>query len=96
MKRVRNHPSADADLLDATRWYVERSYSAASGFIREVEHAMNRIAETPNRYPRTRLGCRRFVLMNYPYDIVYRELGDEIEIVAVAHHARKPMYWRRR
>jgi hypothetical protein len=34
--------------------------------------------------------------MNYPFDIVYRENADEIEIVAVAHHARKPMYWRRR
>ncbi len=96
MKSVRNHPAAEADLLDAIRWYQERSVSAATGFSREVEHAIGRIAEAPNRYPLTRFRCRRFVLMNYPFDIVYREHAEEIEIVAVAHHARKPAYWRKR
>jgi len=45
---------------------------------------------------RTRYGCRRFVLLNYPFDFVYRVRGSEVEIVAIAHHARKPAYWRHR
>jgi plasmid stabilization system protein ParE len=96
MTGVRFHPAADAELLDATEWYVERSAAAAAGFVREVEHALTRIAEAPERYPLTQLGRRRFVLLNYPYDVVYRITQSEIEVIAVAHHARRPAYWRSR
>lgn len=96
MTGVRFHPAADAELLAATEWYVERSAAAAVGFVREVEHALTRIAEAPERYPLTRFGRRRFVLLNYPYDVVYRVTRADIEIIAVAHHARRPAYWRSR
>jgi plasmid stabilization system protein ParE len=96
MAGLRFHPAADEELLEATDWYLERSTVAAAGFVREIEHALARITEAPERYPLTRLGRRRFVLLNYPYDVVYRITGAEIEIIAVAHHARRPAYWRRR
>ncbi len=55
MTSVRFHPAADEELLEATEWYIERSPKAAAGFIREIEHALSRIAEAPERYPLTRL-----------------------------------------
>lgn len=70
MTVVNFHPAADEELLEATTWYIERSPTAAAGFVREIEHALARIAEGPNRYPLTRFGRRRFVLLNYPYDVV--------------------------
>lgn len=96
MKRVRLHPLADEELLSATDWYLARSQTAALGFVREIEHAMERIADAPERYPSTRFGRRRFVLLNYPFDVVYRIQPNEIEIIAIAHHARRPGYWRNR
>jgi plasmid stabilization system protein ParE len=96
MTAVSFHPAADEELLEATDWYVNRSLAAAEGFVREIEHALTRIAEAPERYPLTRFGRRRFVLMRYSYDIVYRDTRNEIEIIAVAHHARRPGYWRNR
>jgi plasmid stabilization system protein ParE len=96
MPNLRFHPDADEELLEATEWYLRRSVSAAAGFVREIDRALSRIAETPERYPLTRLGRRRFVLLNYPYDVVYRVTPTEIEIIAVAHHARRPAYWRSR
>lgn len=96
MAAVRFHPAADEELVDATDWYLARSGTAALGFVREIEHALARIGEAPERYPLTRFGRRRFVLLSYPYDIVYRILGNEVEIIAVAHHARRPAYWRGR
>jgi plasmid stabilization system protein ParE len=96
MTVVEFHPAADEELLEATDWYVRRSATAAAGFVREIEHALARIAEAPERYPLTRFGRRRFVLLNYPYDIVYRVTPIRIEIIAVAHHARRPAYWRDR
>jgi len=96
MLDVRFHPAADEEVLEATEWYLKRSPAAASGFAREIEHALQRIAEAPERYAVTRFGRRRFVLLNYPYDIIYRVVRDEIEIIAVANHARRPHYWRTR
>lgn len=96
MAAVRFHPAADEDLLEAIDWYMARSATAAAGLVREIEHALARIGEAPERYPLTRFGRRRFVLLNYPYDVVYRILAGEVEIIAVAHHSRKPAYWRGR
>lgn len=92
---VRFHPLADDEYLSAIDWYLDRSETAADGFVREIEHATQRIGESPTRYPITRLGRRRFVLMKYPFDLVYRILPTEVEIIAVAHHSR-PGYWRKR
>jgi plasmid stabilization system protein ParE len=47
MANVRFHPAADAELLEATDCYLERSASAAAGFVREIDHAVERITEAP-------------------------------------------------
>jgi plasmid stabilization system protein ParE len=53
MTVVSFHPAADDELQDATEWYLARSAAAAAGFLREIEHALSRIAEAPERYPLT-------------------------------------------
>ena len=96
MTSVKFHPLADEELVSAIDWHLARSGRAAAGFAREIDHAIQRIGESPARYPVTRFGRRRFVLMKYPFDLVYRVLPTEVEIIAVAHHARRPGYWRKR
>ena len=39
---------------------------------------------------------RTFRLRTFRYNVVYVIDGDEIVIVAVAHHRRRPGYWRGR
>jgi len=41
-------------------------------------------------------GTKRLILKRLPYDIVVQELADEVVVVAVAHHSRRPGYWRDR
>lgn len=96
MRSVSVHPAARADLLNATNWYLERSSNAGAEFVREIEHALRRIQESPERYPLTRHQRRRFVLLKFPFDVIYRVLDHEVEIIAVAHHSRRPGYWRGR
>ena len=84
------------ELQAATEWYLERSVTAAAEFVREIDHALIRIAEAPERYPKTRFGRHRFVLLSFPYDVVYRIAADHVEVLAVAHHSRRPGYWRGR
>lgn len=95
-RNVRFHPAARAELIEAEDWYLARSPTAAREFLREVERAAARISEAPERYPLTKYGRRRFVLLEFPFDLVYRIETHELEIIAVAHHSRRPAYWRRR
>jgi toxin ParE1/3/4 len=36
------------------------------------------------------------VLQRFPYVVFYREVDDRVEVIAVAHGAREPGYWRNR
>lgn len=94
--RVSFHATARRELLKYSQWYQERSESAATGFEQEIEHAIMRVAEAPERYPLTLCGRRRFVLIEYPFDLIYRVRDNEIQVMAVAHHSRRPGYWARR
>jgi plasmid stabilization system protein ParE len=53
---VRFHPLADDEYLSAIDWYFDRRETVAAGFVREIEHAIQRIGEAPARYPVTRGG----------------------------------------
>jgi hypothetical protein len=50
------------------------------------------LREAPERWPLFHLGTRRFVMAASPYSIVYRTVGDEVQVIAVAHAKRRPMY----
>lgn len=96
MRTIRLHPEAEQDLLEAEQWYRERSDVAAQAFSLKIARALQSIAEGPLMWPVGRRGERRFVLSRFPYTILYRLRDDEIFVTAVAHHARRPGYWRRR
>lgn len=88
------HVEALDDAERARDWYAARSPLAARGFLLEVANAVTTIVEAPSRWPHGRAGTRRYVLPHsYPFTVVYRLAGDEIEIVAVAHHKRRPGFW---
>jgi plasmid stabilization system protein ParE len=90
------HPGAIVDAEDARNWYAARSVSAAREFLRALDEAVEAIIEAPERWPRHRFGCRRYLFANqFPFALIYRQ-SSHLEIVAVAHHRRKPDYWKRR
>lgn len=90
------HPEAIADAEEARNWYAERSPLAARGFLLALDQGIQDILEAPERWPRHRYGCRRYVFSNqYPYTLIYR-LGEHVKIIAVAHQKRRPYHWRHR
>jgi len=54
MANVEFHPAARAELTGAAESYLVRSAMAAIEFAREIERAIERIGEFPQRYPVTR------------------------------------------
>jgi plasmid stabilization system protein ParE len=94
--RISFHPAAVAEVDAAVQWYAERSPVAARAFAAEVNACVERAREAPERWPRYVHGTRRYLLPHFPYSLVYRVRHGELEIVAVAHHRRRPGYWRSR
>jgi toxin ParE1/3/4 len=77
-------------------WYRARSESAEAGFLRELDHAMQQVADSATQWPQYLAGTRRYVFPTYPYSIVYFVEEGVIRVVAIAHDKRRPGYWRKR
>jgi toxin ParE1/3/4 len=61
-----------------------------------IEIALVAIGENPQRWPLARRGTRKFILPNFPFSLIDRELPSKIQIVAIAHGKRRPDYWKDR
>jgi plasmid stabilization system protein ParE len=96
LKPLKFHPAARQEIKAAHAWYLRRSVQAADGFLEELIPALDRVHERPRLYPPFLFGTQRAVLDRYPFSVVYRELLDEIQILAVAHAKRRPGYWTKR
>ncbi len=90
---VRFHPAARLELREARGWYEDRSTLASIAFAYEVAEAIDRIAEAPARHPVGEYGTRRSILPKFPFSIIYRADENDVVIVALAHHKRRPGYW---
>ena len=63
-------------------------------FLKEIQHAVIAIRESPQRFPKKTKSTRHCLLKRFPYSIVFLEHKETIFIVAIAHGRRKPNYWR--
>ena len=92
------HPEAAQDLWDAASFYREQAGNILSqSFLAEFEQSVNILLQHPALgSPWRGRGRRRYLMKRFPYWIVYTVYADEMRILAVAHHNRRPDYWRRR
>ena len=93
---VRIHPAALREAEAATEWYRRRSIRAAAMFLDEIDRAIERIAGHSEHSPEYPFGTSRVVLQRFPCLVVFRKTTADMEIIAVAHGRRRPVYWRDR
>jgi toxin ParE1/3/4 len=89
------HPTASRDLRLAASFYRERDQNIAADFVNAIDAALATIVAAPRRWP-IKNGWHRYRVHRFPFTIAYREVGDLIEIGAIAHQKRRPDYWTRR
>lgn len=88
---------AEEELAQAVAFYAEQASTAvAMAFLSEFTRAAQLVAANPGLGTRTSRERRLFPLHRFPYSLVYRAEEDGIRIGAVAHHSRRPGYWRGR
>ena len=93
--KLRIEERAEAEARSAFVWYVARNERAAERFQQALEECIDAIAQAPQSSPEIDPGIRRrLVSRRFPYAVVYRIVGDEVQVVAVMHQHRRPGYWR--
>jgi toxin ParE1/3/4 len=95
-KPYRFHPQAWHEFESADDWYRQRSAEASVRFLSAVYDGLESIARWPRRWPEYHYSTRRFIFYRFPFSLVYRDEPTGISIVALAHHKRKPGYWKDR
>ena len=94
--RIDFHPAATEELELSADWYAARSETAAIRFVEKIDAALQKIASDPKRFPRCDARHQACAVERFPFQIVFRNDGDRIIIIAVAHAKRRPNYWQRR
>ncbi len=93
--RVSVSDEAQADFDAALDWYLdELAFDAAEGFADEFERGLVLLQSFHDVGSANRYQTRAFTLPKFPYSLIYRVSPDSVRIIAVAHHSRRPGYWR--
>lgn len=92
--RVQISEAAELDISESFAWYRERSPRAAQGFRAEVVAAIDLIATNPKAWAADEDDNRRLVLVRFPFSVVYELVPGAVHVLAVAHHRKRPGYWR--
>ena len=92
---------AFAELEAAATHYESERRGYGALFVSEVRRAVERAAELPwsgHRVLRTRRDhdARRFVVRRFPFAVITAIVAGQRAVVAIAHTARRPRYWRDR
>ena len=96
MKHVKFLPDAEEEMYEAAEYYQSKSSGLGGDYLSEVERAIVSIAKSPLTWPKVKGDLRRRLVRRFPFGILYYPEPEEIVIVAVAHHCRRPGYWKKR
>ncbi|HUQ71523.1 MAG TPA: type II toxin-antitoxin system RelE/ParE family toxin [Planctomycetaceae bacterium] len=87
---------ARQEYLDAIAYYEQCRLGLGQRFVDEVEEYLTKIREHPDAYATIAPEIRSANLHQFPYAIHFAFDSSEVFIIAVAHHSRRPGYWRHR
>ena len=95
--KVAFHPAAAEEFLAAVEYYRAALPELGGRFAQAVQHATDVAATHPEAgSPRGTSEIRRLGVVGFPYDLVYWQRHEVVEVIALAHHRRRPNYWRDR
>lgn len=88
------HPAAETEHLESVAYFESKRPGLGALYLTEFELLMNSVCDAPTRYRIDRQPDVRLARMSrFPYSILYREAAGAVQVLAVAHHRRRPNYW---
>ena len=95
--KVSFHSAAETEHLGHVSYYENARAGLGDQYLRDFETTLNRIAEGPHRHKIERPPNIRVVsLLSFPYFVIYRDLPDSVQVLAVPHFRQRPGYWQSR
>jgi plasmid stabilization system protein ParE len=95
MKLLWHKEFAD-ELESAAKFYRDRNSVIVQRFFRDFESTLQRIQNNPQLGSIAGKTARRRRIPRFPFDIIYCEHNGALVLIALAHHARRPGYWKGR
>jgi plasmid stabilization system protein ParE len=85
------HPKVYSD-IDQIMGYYEQvaTIDLANDFYTELRHYMKAAAARPDSFAVRKRDFRRVNLHRFPYHFLFRVIGDEVRVLVVRHHGRRP------
>jgi toxin ParE1/3/4 len=90
------HPEARVEMNESFDFYEARLDGLGLRFLLAVEQTVERISTHPEAGASLAGEFRKRIVPGFPYNVIYRVWQDYTYLVAVAHHSRRPGYWRER
>ena len=94
---LRISEEAEAEMAEAASWYETHRSGLGIDFLAAVDQTAARIAEMPKMgtpvWGVADEAIRRRAVRRFPYHVIYLELPDRLQVLAVAHDHRRPGYW---
>ena len=90
--------AARAEAESTIQSYAAIDISLGERFNADVVHAVELLMNNPDAGQRAVGGCRRLLLRNFPYSLIYKHdvSGAMLLVVAVVHQRRRPGGWKNR
>jgi len=89
-------PEAEADALQAFRWYNEQVPGLGQEFLDEVDSALEHVRANPEGSRKVYREFRRILTRRFPYAVFYSVQTGRAVVFAILHTARDPRLWRQR
>lgn len=96
MSRVQFIEPARLEVLAEVAYYHRVEDGLGTKFLEAVEDATARALAYPLAGTPAPFNTRRVFLRDFPFALIYRSDDQGITVYALAHHARRPGYWRSR
>ncbi len=93
MKPLVFHPDAVQDAREAIDYYESKRSGLGNDFRSELDAALSRIRQNPQRFAVADAGIRICLLHRFPFSVYFEELSDQVWVAAVGHQSRRPGYW---
>src|SRR2546428_13045727 len=86
--RLLLEPEAEAEFLEAGRWYAERNPAFAAAFRVSVERTLEAVEREPQRFPIALLDNRKALGRRFPYVVYFVVLSALISAIPIIHWRR--------
>jgi hypothetical protein len=96
VKNVTYLSVAELEQSEAVEYYESKEPGLGRIFLDGVRDALVTIQRDPEMWAYYGKPVRSYRVQPFPFRLIYRELPDRIQIVAVMNLHKRPGYWRKR